>query len=163
MDFLFKNSDLVGNIAHKRNFSKQLIDGHKHRHAFGRACSSTNWKIRQECCERLAVLYAPCEFRTAALDGFFLNRFATAGFMISTSTAAFGNRLKSLPKIRLTSASDRVHGQSSMTSAGTSCSCNLPPQSSMADIAICEIAAPAFRQKPRIVHGLRQVQVASNL
>ena len=69
--------------------------------------------------------------------GFSLNRFTTMGFMVSTSTAAWGKRPAITAKIRCTSASVKyMVSPSMMISTGASVSSIWLPQSSMADMAI---------------------------
>ena len=89
--------------------------------------------------ERRPVLDAPCELGVTALNGFSLKCRTTVGFIVSTSTAARSNRSAITAKMRRTSASDRyMVSPSMMTSAGASRSSTAGPQSSMADMAICE-------------------------
>ena len=95
-------------------------------------------------------------FKNDDLIGYIADRRTTMGFIVSTSTAARSNRPAITAKMRFTSASDRYMVSPSMTtSAGTPCSSILPPQSSMADMAICEIAPLSGRSLSRtaIVSG----------
>ena len=51
---LFKNSDLVGNIADGRYFAQQLINGHKLRHALRQTVLLPQAEIRQQGGQRRA-------------------------------------------------------------------------------------------------------------
>ena len=77
--------------------------------------------------------------RLPSID-FSLKRRATAGFIVSTSTVAFWKPAAIRSKTRATSSFvNYIVKPSTITSAGTSFSAISPLQSSMADMAICEI------------------------
>ena len=79
-----------------------------------------------------------------------VKRFTIIGFIVSTNTVAFSKRLEITAKICCTSFVFRYMVSPSMTiSTGTVCSLISPPQSSMADIAICEIVPLSGRSFSR--------------
>ena len=87
---------------------------------------------------------------------FSLKLFTTIGFIVSTSTVARSKRAAMTSKMRLTSLSDKyIVKPSMMTRTSVLVPLISPPQSSIADMAICEMFPSSGRSFSRtaIVSG----------
>ena len=105
-----------------------------------RLCSSTKRKSGSSAASAAPFLTPQVNFALLASMDFSLKRFTTIGFIVSTSTVARSKRAAMTSKMRLTSLSDKyIVKPSMMTRTSVLVPLISPPQSSIADMVICEI------------------------
>ena len=121
-----------------------------------RLCSSIKWKSGSSAASAAPFLTPQRNFALLASMDFSLKRLTTIGFIVSTNTVTRSKRAAITSKMRLTSPSDKyIVKPSMMTRTSVLVSLIAPPQSSMADMAICEMLPLSGRSFSRtaIVSG----------
>ena len=104
-----------------------------------RLCSSTSWKPGSSAASACPLRMPHVNFAWLPSIDFSLKLRTTSGFITSTSTVTRGKRRAITSKMRCTSASLRYIVRPSMMTSASPDSRIIPPQSSIADMAICEI------------------------